>query len=87
MQLYALYNAWGEGSADFSGIINMIRGKSEGARSQAPPLPMKLSICLPSPRFRVRKAQGRSRARFAAENHTIKMMLQTHIFQHARVQQ
>jgi 3-hydroxyisobutyrate dehydrogenase len=28
-QLYALYNAWGEGSADFSGIINMIRGKSE----------------------------------------------------------
>lgn len=29
-QLYALYNAWGEGAADFSGIINMIRGKSEG---------------------------------------------------------
>jgi 3-hydroxyisobutyrate dehydrogenase len=28
-QLYALYNAWGEGAADFSGIINMIRGKSE----------------------------------------------------------
>jgi 3-hydroxyisobutyrate dehydrogenase len=27
MQLYALFNAWGEGSADFSGIINMIRGK------------------------------------------------------------
>lgn len=27
-QLYALYNAWGEGGADFSGIINMIRGKS-----------------------------------------------------------
>jgi 3-hydroxyisobutyrate dehydrogenase len=27
-QLYALYNAWGEGSADFSGIINMIRGKT-----------------------------------------------------------
>jgi 3-hydroxyisobutyrate dehydrogenase len=26
-QLYALYNAWGEGGADFSGIINMIRGK------------------------------------------------------------
>ena len=29
-QLYALYNAWGEGGADFSGIIKMIRGKSEG---------------------------------------------------------
>jgi 3-hydroxyisobutyrate dehydrogenase len=28
-QLYALYNAWGEGGADFSGIIKMIRGKSE----------------------------------------------------------
>jgi 3-hydroxyisobutyrate dehydrogenase len=27
-QLYTLYNAWGEGSADFSGIINMIRGKT-----------------------------------------------------------
>ena len=26
-QLYALYNAWGEGGADFSGIINMIRGQ------------------------------------------------------------
>lgn len=29
-QLYALYNAWGEGGVDFSGIINLIRGKSEG---------------------------------------------------------
>lgn len=29
-QLYALYNACGEGASDFSGIINMIRGKSEG---------------------------------------------------------
>jgi 3-hydroxyisobutyrate dehydrogenase len=28
-QLYALYNAWGKGGADFSGIIKMIRGKSE----------------------------------------------------------
>ena len=28
-QLYALYDAWGEGGADFSGIIKMIRGKSE----------------------------------------------------------
>jgi len=28
-QLYALYNASGEGGADFSGDINMIRGKSE----------------------------------------------------------
>jgi 3-hydroxyisobutyrate dehydrogenase len=26
-QLYGLHNAWGEGGADFSGIINMIRGK------------------------------------------------------------
>jgi len=29
-QLYALYNARGEGGSDFSGIINMIRGGSEG---------------------------------------------------------
>jgi 3-hydroxyisobutyrate dehydrogenase len=29
-QLYALYNARGEGGVDFSGIINLIRGKSEG---------------------------------------------------------
>ena len=28
-QLYALYNAWGDGGADFSGIIKMIRGKSQ----------------------------------------------------------
>lgn len=28
-QLYALYNAWGEGGTDFSGIINMIRGTSK----------------------------------------------------------
>ena len=27
-QLYGLHNAWGEGGADFSGIINMVRGKS-----------------------------------------------------------
>ena len=27
-QLYSLFNAMGEGNADFSGIINMIRGKS-----------------------------------------------------------
>ena len=27
-QLYSLYAAWGEGNADFSGIINLIRGKS-----------------------------------------------------------
>jgi len=27
VQLYALYDAWSEGSNDFSGIINMIRGK------------------------------------------------------------
>ena len=26
-QLYAMHNAWGEGGADFSGIINLIRGK------------------------------------------------------------
>ena len=26
-QIYALHNAWGEGSADFSGIIHLIRGK------------------------------------------------------------
>jgi 3-hydroxyisobutyrate dehydrogenase len=26
-QLYGLHNAWGEGGADFSGIINLIRGK------------------------------------------------------------
>jgi len=29
-QLYASYTASGEGGVDFSGIINMIRGKSEG---------------------------------------------------------
>jgi hypothetical protein len=29
VQLYALYNASGESGADFLGIINMIRGKSE----------------------------------------------------------
>jgi 3-hydroxyisobutyrate dehydrogenase len=28
-QLYGLHNAWGEGGADFSGIINLIRGKSK----------------------------------------------------------
>lgn len=27
-QLYSLFNAWGEGNSDFSGIINMIRGKA-----------------------------------------------------------
>jgi len=27
-QLYGLHNAWGEGGTDFSGIINLIRGKS-----------------------------------------------------------
>ena len=26
-QLYKLHNAWGEGGTDFSGIINLIRGK------------------------------------------------------------
>lgn len=26
-QLYALHNAWGEGNTDFSGIINLIRGR------------------------------------------------------------
>jgi 3-hydroxyisobutyrate dehydrogenase len=26
-QLYGLHNAWGEGGADFSGIIHLIRGK------------------------------------------------------------
>ena len=26
-QLYALHNAWGEGGADFSGIIHLIRGR------------------------------------------------------------
>jgi 3-hydroxyisobutyrate dehydrogenase len=26
-QIYAMHNAWGEGSADFSGIIHLIRGK------------------------------------------------------------
>jgi 3-hydroxyisobutyrate dehydrogenase len=28
VQLYALYDAWGDGGNDFSGIINMIRGES-----------------------------------------------------------
>ncbi|MBN9063790.1 MAG: 3-hydroxyisobutyrate dehydrogenase [Rhizobiales bacterium 65-9] len=28
-QLYALHNAWGEGDTDFSGVINMVRGRSE----------------------------------------------------------
>jgi len=28
-QLYGLYAAWGEGGSDFSGIIHLIRGKSE----------------------------------------------------------
>jgi 3-hydroxyisobutyrate dehydrogenase len=28
-QLYSLYSAWGEGGADFSGIINLLRGKGE----------------------------------------------------------
>jgi 3-hydroxyisobutyrate dehydrogenase len=26
-QIYAMHNAWGEGSMDFSGIIHLIRGK------------------------------------------------------------
>jgi 3-hydroxyisobutyrate dehydrogenase len=30
-QLYGLYAAWGEGGADFSGIINLIRGRGEEA--------------------------------------------------------
>jgi 3-hydroxyisobutyrate dehydrogenase len=29
-QLYGLHNAWGEGGADFSAIIHLIRGKSQG---------------------------------------------------------
>ncbi len=28
-QLYGLHNAWGEGGTDFSGIIHLIRGKSQ----------------------------------------------------------
>jgi len=28
-QLYGLHNAWGEGGTDFSGIINLLRGKQE----------------------------------------------------------
>jgi 3-hydroxyisobutyrate dehydrogenase len=28
-QVYALHNAWGEGGADFSGIIHLIRGKGK----------------------------------------------------------
>jgi 3-hydroxyisobutyrate dehydrogenase len=28
-QLYGLHNAWGEGAADFSGIIHLIRGKEK----------------------------------------------------------
>lgn len=28
-QLYGLHNAWGQGDADFSGIIHLIRGKGE----------------------------------------------------------
>ena len=28
-QIYGLHNAWGEGGTDFSGIINLIRGKSD----------------------------------------------------------
>ncbi len=28
-QLYGLHNAWGEGGADFSGIIHMLRGRTE----------------------------------------------------------
>ena len=28
-QIYGLHNAWGEGGADYSGIINLVRGKSE----------------------------------------------------------
>jgi 3-hydroxyisobutyrate dehydrogenase len=31
-QLYGLHNAWGEGGADFSGIIHLIRGRTEAAR-------------------------------------------------------
>jgi 3-hydroxyisobutyrate dehydrogenase len=29
-QLYGLYAAWGEGGSDFSGIINLLRGRGEG---------------------------------------------------------
>jgi 3-hydroxyisobutyrate dehydrogenase len=28
-QLFAMHNAWGEGGTDFSGIINLIRGRAE----------------------------------------------------------
>jgi 3-hydroxyisobutyrate dehydrogenase len=27
-QLFSLHNAWGEGGADFSGIIHLIRGRA-----------------------------------------------------------
>ena len=30
-QLFGLHNAWGEGGADFSAIINMLRGRDAGA--------------------------------------------------------
>ena len=30
-QLYALHNAWGEGGTDFSGIINLVRGRTPDA--------------------------------------------------------
>jgi 3-hydroxyisobutyrate dehydrogenase len=30
-QLYGLHNAWGEGGTDFSGIIQLIRGRAEGS--------------------------------------------------------
>ncbi len=30
-QLYGMHNAWGEGGADFSAIINMLRGRDAGA--------------------------------------------------------
>ena len=30
-QLYALHNAWGEGGTDFSGIINLVRGRTPEA--------------------------------------------------------
>jgi len=29
-QIYGIHNAWGEGGTDFSGIINLLRGRSEG---------------------------------------------------------
>ena len=43
-QLYAMHNAWGQGDADFSGIINMLRGKGDLRPPRSPAVCASLTL-------------------------------------------